>query len=144
VCIHFDARRGVRSPFALARRVIYSQRRPVFEVPELPKDSFKVANGTGLAKHRGWAYEDEFRLLSNPDSLNGFLRRQGRFATFDSRCLVGLTLGANMPEECQQELIAIASAHTPLIPVWRARIHARRFQLTFEPVTLGTGPAFPL
>lgn len=144
VCIHFDARRGIQSPFCFARRVIYSRRRPIFEIPLLPRDKFTIANGVGLTKHTGWSYEDEFRLLSNPDSLHGFLSRQGRFASFDARFVIGLTLGANMPEECQHELIALASAHTPAIPVWRAHIHARHFRMTFERVGSGTGPVFAL
>jgi hypothetical protein len=144
VCIHFDVRRGVQSPFCFARQVIYSRRRPVFEVPLLPRDEFTIANGVGLTKHSGWSYEDEFRLLSNPDSLQGFLSRRDRLATFDPRCLVGLTLGANMPEECQHELIALACTHTPPIPIWRAHIHARHFRMTFERVGSGAGPAFTL
>jgi hypothetical protein len=141
VCIHFDSRRGAQSPFCFSRRVIYSRRRPVFEIPFLPKDTFSVANGVGLTKYSGWSYEDEFRLLSIPGSLHGFQNRRGRFASFDGRFIVGITLGANMSEECQHELIAIARAHEPPIPVWRTHIDARHFHLTFERVGSAADPA---
>jgi hypothetical protein len=134
LCIHFDSRTGVKSPFCFARRVIYSKRRPVFRVPLLPSNSFAVADGAALTKHLGWRYEDEFRLLSAPGESQGFRSWTGRVASFDGKLITGLTLGANMPNDSQGELIEIARTHIPRIPVWRAQIHPHKFRITFEAV----------
>jgi Protein of unknown function (DUF2971) len=135
LCIHFDSRRGVHSPFCFARRMIYTTRRPVFCIPLLPSDSFAVADGAALTKHIGWRYEDEFRLLSAPGESQGFQQWTGRLASFGGGVITGLTLGANMPEDSQHDLIEIARNHTPRIPVWRAAIHADKFRMLFEAVS---------
>ena len=67
VCVHFDAMPAVGSPFALAQRVVYSEKYPEIPLP------FGVVGGGNrfitlalLTKSNAWEHEEEYRLINLP------------------------------------------------------------------------------
>jgi hypothetical protein len=131
VCVHFDARKG-RSPFAYARRVLYSETRPFLTMPGPAPNLYKIADMLALTKSKDWAYEKEYRLLSNPDDRLGFERCEGRYAYFDSSAIQGVTLGFAMPKSDQDLILAIAHRQRPSVPVWRTVPDKNDYKLSVE------------
>jgi hypothetical protein len=134
LCIHFESRVTRGSPFAYAREVHYSKSRPVLSMPGSPPDVYQVANAIALNKSADWAYEREYRILSNPDYLGEFTRRDGRYAYYDPFAVRGITVGFAMRKADQEMIVEIARRHRPAIRVWRTTMNRTKYQLGKEEI----------
>jgi hypothetical protein len=120
LCIHFRA--DDQSPFGLAQRVSYGATLPELLVPfdpSVPEEEF--AHLAVMTKLLKWQVEDEYRLIRYPDvdfTPIG-LRFDGQFGYFPGRCLAGITVGLAMPTPQVEEILEMAEAHDPPLPVWR-------------------------
>lgn len=120
VCIHFRA--DNQSAFGLAQQVTYVPELPDLLVPfdmSVPEEEFaRLAVMTKLLK---WQVEDEYRMIRYPDVDYApvGLRFDGQFCYFSGSCLTGITVGLSMADADAQEIIEMAEAHVPALPVWR-------------------------
>jgi len=133
LCIHFAA--DGNSPFGAAQQVWYKSKRPVVPVPILIPEEEAAARVT-LIKGEFWRYEQEYRFIRYPNTFfeDIGLRFDGQHAFYLRRLLTGVTLGARMAQPRIDEVLALAAAHNPPVPVWKA-IEQRTFKFRFEPLT---------
>src|SRR6266851_3732686 len=117
VCIHF--RSDGDSPFGISQRVLYQDNVPVLLVP-LGTER-EVADVSTLTKLRRWQLEREYRLIRYPDVdfSDAHLRFEGQHAHFPSWAISGITVGLSMPVDHVREVLKLADAHDPPLPVWR-------------------------
>jgi len=133
LCIHFRA--DQKSVFCASLEVIYDDARPELPVELYTLPEHEVWRRATLMKGKFWQYEDEFRWVRAPDIDYSDLplRFNGQHAFFPPPILSGVTLGARMPDSDIKELLALAAAHVPPLPVWRAR-ESRGFTFDFESI----------
>jgi hypothetical protein len=117
LCIHF--RSDEDSPFGTAQRVLYESDIPTLLVPLGPIR--EVADAAVLTKTLRWKQEREYRLVRylDLDYSAAQLRFDGQYAYFPSWALSGVTVGLDMSSDHVQEVLSLADAHDPPLPVWR-------------------------
>lgn len=134
LCIHFATKDTV---FGAAMEVTYADRRSLVPIQVRSLGHNELFNRIALVKGRFWHYEEEYRLIRFPDadfSDVGLQFTDQQFCFFRPYALSGITVGARMPEERVQEVCALASAHVPHIPVWRA-VETDTYDFEFECLT---------
>jgi len=139
VCVHFDA---TIAPTGAALRVNYSNDYPILPLPlaDFPPDLVvRLALGT---KARAWEHEQEYRLINFPNAeprrgrvLDDVLSwRSEQLAILPAQHLVGVTVGASMPDEQIESILRLCHDRGARIPVYRAAPHRNQFALRFETI----------
>ena len=132
VCIQFDHK---RTPLVGAARVVYSNKYPVVTYP-LKSLSDLTVKGI-LTKAKYWQYEDEYRLFSIRSDDNdawrlGLKWLDDHMAVVSPKCVIGITLGARMPEPQKKELESYCAEKHPEISIEQANICNDRFAITID------------
>ena len=140
VALHFDAS---AAPFDAAYEVHYSETYPEFPFPISTADADdEKVRAMILTKSCGWSYEEEHRAVrganiqseeQRPIRERG-LRWSGQVVELPPETLTGVTIGANMPRELAEALIAEIAERRPHLQIWNAAVSQSRYQLTFEQV----------
>ena len=88
-----------------------------------------------LTKGKFWDYEEEYRWINYPDTdwSDVPIRFVGQHAYFAPNELTGITVGARMQESDVADILALASQHSPKLPVWRA-VEKDTFEFSFDQV----------
>jgi hypothetical protein len=135
LALHFDAR---LPPFVrYLFEVDYREEYPEYRFPAAQTDvaTSEEARALLFRKAPGWRYEEEFRSIRviepGPGRDMG-LTWDGQIATLSASALVGVTLGAAMPENVASELAREITDVRPSLEVWRARVKDRQYGLDFH------------
>jgi hypothetical protein len=87
---------------------------------------------TVLTKAEFWSYEDEYRIVTMRDGpLEDQFDGNGCIA-FPPEVLCGITLGMRIRDDDRREIIRIARAASPQIPIWQAWMHPTDFWMVEE------------
>lgn len=133
LCIHF--RSDEQSIFGMSLKVTYSNRRALIPTDIRSVSEQEIFERIALHKGEFWEYEDEYRWCHFPDTDYSDLpiRFNGQYAHFDAALLSGITVGVRMPDAHASDVLNLAGAHDPVLPVWRAK-ETRDFTFTFEQI----------
>jgi hypothetical protein len=139
ICIHFDSASTV---FALSRRVEYSHQYPEIVFPAALDDPDEVFKAALLTKSKHWQPEAEYRFINAPQNagdhskrvLDGIVGWEGQVAGLPDHYVVGVTVGARMPDHQIEEVARICRDRRVPIPVDRAECHSSEFSLIFKRV----------
>ena len=139
-----------RSTYPDEKSVLTSGATPLFEVDyreDYPEYPFPAAQTEGaiievsrallFRKAPGWRYEEEFRSIRVIEPGPGHdmgLIWDGQVATLPTSALVGVTLGAAMPENVRSELVREIADVRPSLEIWQAHVKDREYGLDFHRV----------
>lgn len=104
VCLHFRVAND--SVFRLARGVDYS--------------NLDLARAMSLIKADYWHYESEYRILGHVTTDWGYPLKDGRFVSFPSELLIGITLGMCISPTDRSLVKRWAAARAPALAVYEA------------------------
>ena len=132
VCIQLDHK---LTPLAVAAKVDYSCKYPVVTYPF--KNLSDLAVKGILTKAEYWQYEEEYRLFSIRSEDNdawdlGLEWLDDHTAVVSPKCVVGITLGARMPEPQRKALVAYCAENHPEISIEQANICNDRFAIAID------------
>jgi hypothetical protein len=138
IALHFDPR---VPPFNRISPVHYTDQYPEYPFPgSEPIASSEAARAMLYTKATRWDYEEEYRVVRIVDAGTAeerVARRlglawDGQFATLPGNALVGVTLGAAMPDAVVSDLSAEIAARRPSLEVWRATIRTGTYEFDFQ------------
>lgn len=130
VCLEFDAINDAvyanRMLFGQAIKVIYSKRRPVFNIFNIgePVEFIKAF----LTKSDHWKYEKEWRVIKIPDEGGPGLK------SFDPRSLTGVIFGYLMSPENRQRIMEWINRYPIRLSLYQAKINEVEFKVDIEPI----------
>jgi hypothetical protein len=137
IALHFEP-----VSFPILFEVDYSERYPEYRYPSA--DAAVVDESTKAMLHTKamqWKYEEEHRVVRSVESprIEQVYRDmgwawQGQIATLPDSALIGVTLGAAMPNEVVRELTAELADRRPLVEVWQAAAALKTYTLEFHRV----------
>ena len=129
-------------PFPVLLDVNYSEKYPEYRYPSA--DATVVDEATKAMLHTKamqWKYEEEYRVIRSVSSpkIEQVYRDigwawEGQIATLPDSVLIGVTLGAAMPNETVRELTAELADRRPLVEVWQAAAALNTYMLEFHRV----------
>jgi hypothetical protein len=137
VAIHFDA---TKPPFNLTWEVRYTRVYPTVEAggERSVDENWRRLSQSLLIKDEDWAYEHEYRFLA-PQTKKAVqmlnrrgVKHEGGFLHIDPRLVVGVTLGAKMPQDARDDLLEFLRANRPDVGVRHARLATDRFEVEIE------------
>jgi DUF2971 family protein len=140
IALHFDAR---VVPFDRVFEVHYSELYPEYPFPAAEGvASTDAARAMLYTKSVGWVYEQEFRAIRVLAAGNALqlawrgmgVQWEGQIATLSNIALLGITLGAAMPQRIADQLTAELADRRPTLEVWRAAVNPRSYRLDFQRV----------
>lgn len=135
ICVHLNHK---ALPFAAAARVDYDKDFPIVTYP-LHDDLSRLMRKSVLTKANYWDYEQEYRLFSIREEENdawhlGLNWKDEHTALVNPISIVGITIGATMPDPKQREIVDYCRKHHPNLTIDRAEIRSRNFGIKFEPL----------
>lgn len=141
ICIHFDA---TNSPFANAKRVIYSQQFPEVPLPFAELDPNELVRLALFTKSDVWVHESEYRLINmlmehppaKPKRMldDVFEWKTTQLAVVPPSFIVGVTIGASMQGAEIENILRICHDRPIKIPVFQAKCRQDRFDLEFSQI----------
>lgn len=144
-----DHHRGVaihcasaQPPFCFAFPIVYSETYPEVTVPRTHQDIWEHVQRSFFTKSALCSYEHEFRVIKvdwmaperDPRVVSLLVGWEGTTAIAPREAVVGLTIGARMPENERTELLTRLDAEFPHLEVWQARLHRTRYEIISEPL----------
>ena len=137
VALHFST---AHAPFSFALSVDYSEVYPEVIVPRNHQDPWEHVQRMFFTKCILWRYEHEFRLMRviwdmperNPDAARLLVQWDGAVAIAHRNSVVGVTIGARMPETQRVELLARIEAEFPHLEIWQASLHPTKYEIVSE------------
>lgn len=137
VAIHFST---AHAPFAHAFPIVYSDTYPEVIVPRTHQDPWEHVQRIFFTKSKLWAYEHEFRIMRvdwtdperDPRAASLSVAWNNLTAMTQKDAVVGITIGARMPDDQKTELLARIAAEFPHLEVRQARLHRERYEITSE------------
>jgi hypothetical protein len=120
-------------PIAAGMQVSYTDRYPALPLSDRG-DRRKITRAFVLTKARVWRHEAEYRVLVQDEDPQGFAVDwiDQDTARLPETSVTGVTVGSLMEDPAVQQVIALAQAATPPVPVYRAITQRKRFQLRIE------------
>jgi Protein of unknown function (DUF2971) len=145
ICVHFDSSNSrilaSGSPFQAAQCVHYSEEYPVLQLPLHDLDPVVLHSRAFITKSTHWDHEKEYRLVNLLAGSGDSKRRifddlfkwaEPQLAIVRPSHIVGVTIGASMPETEIENILRICHDRPARTPVWRAKRSDDRFELRFE------------
>ena len=144
----FFQTRRVRA-FGVLTEVRYSDERPVMPAPDKWDGSQaqieQVVGAADLAelffytKSRDWAYEQELRMVANPNIADHYIEGpdgQSIFLfKFPPDCLTEIVFGIRMQDDLKRHLTRVIKQQYPHVKVFQAKLNQERFDLDITPVS---------
>jgi hypothetical protein len=131
ICLHFSTQ--PKSIFRGASKMLYQKAREPIVIDGGPPGD-EAYDKTVLTKAEFWNYEDEYRIVTMRDGpLEDQFDGNGCIA-FPPEVLCGITLGMRIRDDDRREIIGIARAASPQIPLWQARMHPTDFWMIQDPI----------
>jgi hypothetical protein len=133
ICLHFRCDAG--NVFGLAREVLYQpERKPLLIPLSRHQSADEVTEQLVFAKADFWHYESEYRIIAHRDSDWGYTFEEHDLVSFPPELLVGVTLGMSIRAPDRDEVIALAAARDPPVPVSVAVQDPQRFWMDIKPL----------
>ena len=134
VCIRFDHK---ANPFFGSAKVMYDEDFPTVTYPLVDNFS-ELTQKSILTKADYWSYEEEYRLFSvrmeNESWHLGLNWSDAHRAHVLSAPILGLTLGAMISPEREEQLLRYCKTNLPKLSIDKAVISEDRFSITFNSV----------
>ena len=136
ICLHFGHK---THPFGHALKVEYEDSYPEVEVlPDMGRDEAELLRRSVLTKAAYWAYEHEYRVVSIRDDnptwhLDCPWSEDRSILYFNPKCIVAVTIGAEMHPDAEADFRCLLSAMRPDIKVERAVLKKNQYALEFMP-----------
>lgn len=124
ICLHF--RCDSETMLGLARQVNYQAERFPILIPLCqPEDD--VTDRMTLVKAEFWGHESEYRILAHLGAPWGYDFDEAHRVSFPPELLCGITLGLKTSDADRADVLSLAVARNPAIPVWEAFEDPKRF-----------------
>ena len=131
VCLHFRCDAG--NVFGLAREVLYPPERMPLIIPVSRQTDDELTERLIFTKADFWAYEHEYRVIALKGVEWGHTLDERDCLPLSPDLLCGITLGMNIRDRDRQDVLALAVARSPLIPVFKAVQNSQRFWMDVVP-----------
>lgn len=131
-CLHFSC--GYGTLIGLARQVACKEDREPILIPLQYQTDDQLTDKMVLVKAAFWAYENEYRIIGHAGADWGHAFDEKWRVSFPPELLCGITLGMRISPTNRAEIMALAAARTPAIPVWQAMEDETRFWMRVERV----------
>jgi hypothetical protein len=132
VCLHFSC--GYGTLIGLARQVACKEDREPILIPLQYQTDDQLTDKMVLVKAAFWAYESEFRIIGHTRADWGHSFDEKGRVSFPPELFCGITLGTRISEDNRAEIVALAAARMPAIPIWQAIEDEGRFWMRVERV----------
>lgn len=130
VCLHFHSRPGTL--FGAARAVEYRESRlPVLVPLHYNKTTDGIPDLMVQVKADFWSYEKEYRIIGH-ENVDWGHKLEGRFCSFPSELLCGITLGMNVRATDKSIVVKWAAHRIPTLRVYEAFEDTEKFGLRFR------------
>lgn len=135
ICLRFNRSSPWAFPFIAAQKVIYSAERPVLNpiTDTDPDNAQALVDKVILTKADFWAHEEEWRVMSHPNSSIG-MGGPG-LTTFAPRALDGIILGACISDADAAAVARWTAVRKYPVELLRAQPDSDRFRINIVPFT---------
>jgi hypothetical protein len=120
------------------RPVLYSDERPTHDWSVSANIEHKEFVQTVIqTKSRAWSYEKEIRLFVLPNYCTADSLADGTpasFLVFEPAAILRVDFGLLMPQDQQNECLAVLSAAYPHVTVFSAKYHPTQYALDYEQI----------